>query len=51
MCVLLVITSSPGFVAYKVDGDGDGDSELPNTVMVMVIELVACSIQITGKLG
>ena len=23
MCVLLVITSSPGFVAYKVDGDGD----------------------------
>ena len=27
MCVLLVITSSPGFVAYKVDGDGDGDGD------------------------
>ena len=51
--MLLVITSSPGFVAYKVDenGNGDGDGELPNMVMVMVIELVACSIQITGKLG
>ena len=44
MCVLLVITSSPGFVAYKVDENGDGDGELPNTVielvMVMVIVMV-----------
>ena len=38
-----------------MDEHGDGGGELLNIVielvMVMVIELVACSIQITGKLG
>ena len=40
-----------------MDEHGDGGGELLNMVielvmvMVMVIELVACSIQITGKLG